>query len=108
MGNQHLIWGTVDSDINVRTVGDQQKQVADFRVNDGATWITVVAWEELAKKAASLSKGNFVVIGGKQRTRSYTPNGEDKKRYVTETVASTIDVIGAQPAAEDDDLGIPD
>lgn len=105
MPNQHVIWGTIDSDITVRNVGQDNKKVAEFRINDGKTWITVVAWEGLAAKVEALAKGTYLIVGGRQQTRSYEKDGQ--KRYATETVASTIDVIGAQAPAEDD-LGIPD
>lgn len=96
-----VISGTVDSDPVSRSTGTG-KTVADVRVDTGEGWFTVTLWEKLAETLPS--KGDFVVVTGKLRTRSYE-NKDKQKVYVTEVNASTIDIIGAPSAHENVPVG---
>ena len=56
-------------------------------------WHNIVVWGELAENvAASLSKGNRVMVSGRLSNRSYEDR-EGVKKYVTEIVA---DQVGAE------------
>jgi len=72
-----------------------------FKNNDGqrveeTTWHNIVAWNDLAERAAKyLRKGREVAIDGKLVYRTY----EDKKgmtRYVTEIVLNEMLFLGPQ------------
>lgn len=92
-----VLSGIVDSDIRVATVGTPPKKVAEFRVNDGSTWISVKAWEAVADKVPP--RGSHVVVHGRLSTRSYDKDGV--KVYVVEVVAAMIDPVTSPSAAED-------
>ena len=83
-----VLSGFVDSDIRIATPNG--KKVAEFRVNTGDGWSSVVAWEELADKVPP--RGSHLVVHGRLRTRSYDKNGV--KVYVTEVIASVIEQVG--------------
>jgi len=60
--------------------GEQQEQTS---------WVNVVAWGQLAENcAASLAKGNRVIVSGRLEQRSYEKDGE-KKDWV-EVVADAV------------------
>lgn len=73
-------------------------------------WFNVVAWRELAERAANrFSKGSRVLVEGRLQTRQYKDqNGQDRR--ITEVVASDIiglDVKNRQEASDEDDWGTP-
>lgn len=94
-----IVTGHIDSEVTSRQVGDDQKTVANFRVNDGKGWVSIDAWGELAAKVPP--KGAFVIVQGRLQTRSYDKdvNGTTVKMYATSVVASSIEVVGAQAPA---------
>jgi|SRR5579864_3261299 len=47
----------------------------------------VSAWENLAEKAGSLLKGDFVKVVGRLQTRSWEDKQTQQKRYATEIIA---------------------
>jgi single-stranded DNA-binding protein len=95
VGNRIQAWGTIDGDVARKKVND--KDVSEFRLNDGKGWHSVVVWEQNDK----VPDAGYVIVAGYSRTRSYEKDGS--KRYVTEIVAQEIEEIGA-PAEEKDDL----
>lgn len=107
MPNLAVISGSIDSDIRRSKVGTPPKDVVEFRVNDGSTWISVKCWEATAQR--DYQRGQNVVVHGRIATRSYDKDGA--KVYVTEVIASAVDVIGApapapaQPAPSGDLFG---
>lgn len=61
----------------------QERETTEF--------ITCVLWNNLATNAAaSLHKGDRVIVSGDVRTRSYEKDGD--KKYVTEVVANSVGV----------------
>ena len=53
-------------------------------------WHNVTAWAELGENvAASLAKGNRVMVQGRLSTRSYDDK-EGNKKYITEIIADNI------------------
>lgn len=103
MPNTVLIWGTVDSDINRRTT-PQGKAVADFRINDGKGWQTVVCWEDLSSQIPA--RGEFVIVSGRLQTRSYEAQ-DGGKRYVTEIIASTLSTADSDEPAKSPPGSVP-
>lgn len=56
-----------------------------------ADFIPIVVWRQLAETCANyLRKGRLVAVEGRIQVRSYTPEGSDQKRYVTEVVAENV------------------
>jgi single-strand DNA-binding protein len=96
--------GTLVSDMKPRRVGPDGTLVLTFRVAcnerrfDGASeswvngdslYLSVNCWRRLAENAASLVKGDPVIVRGKLRTREWaTEQGE--RRSVVELEASAI------------------
>jgi single-strand DNA-binding protein len=59
-------------------------------------WHNIVLWRGLAEVAQNhVKKGTQLYIEGKIRTRSYDKDGT--KRYVTEIVADTMQLLGKRP-----------
>lgn len=63
-------------------------------------WHRVVLYDRLAEVAAKyIKKGDSVYISGRLHTREYTDkNGQ--KRYVTEIIASRLQLIGSRKSEE--------
>jgi single-strand DNA-binding protein len=80
------------------------KTVANLTVAttyQGATeYHRCVAWEHQAEKAAGLTKGDFVRVVGRLRTRSWDDPGTNSKRYTTEIVAWQLVVPGKDPVTK--------
>ncbi|WP_339193696.1 single-stranded DNA-binding protein [Aeribacillus sp. FSL W8-0870] len=56
-----------------------------------ADFIPIVVWRQLAETCANyLRKGRLVAVEGRIQVRSYTPEGSDQRRYVTEVVAENV------------------
>lgn len=100
--NKHEVVGNLTKEPTVRYT-KAGTAVAEFTVaasnefkNADGTWntsfIKVVAWDKLSDIVAPLSKGARVIVLGRVQTRSYEAQ-DGSKRYVTETVATTIGVI---------------
>jgi single-strand DNA-binding protein len=64
-------------------------------------WHRVVVWGKLAELCGKyLSKGRQVYVEGRLQTRSWEDN-QGQKKYSTEIVANTVQFLGAnQPAAQ--------
>lgn len=96
--------GTLVSDMKPRRVGPDGTLVLKFRVacnerrfdsaseswvNGESLYLSVSCWRRLAENAASLVKGDPVIVRGKLRTREWaTDQGE--RRSVVELEASAI------------------
>lgn len=64
-------------------------------------WHNIVLWRGLAEIAEKyLRKGQTVYIEGKIRSRSYDDK-DGNKRYITEIVGETMQMIGKKPESSD-------
>lgn len=113
--NKALLIGNVGKDPEVRhlesgaTVATFTLATSErFRDRSGETrenteWHNIVAWRQLADFAANyIKKGAQVYVEGSLRTRSWDDQ-TGAKRYTTEIVASTIQLLGRKgenPASE--------
>lgn len=103
--NRAQILGNCGKDAEVRMVGENK--VATFSVataekykdsksgewKENTEWHNIVCWRHTAELAEKyIRKGTQLYIEGKIRTRSWEKDGE--KRYVTEIVADTIQLLG--------------
>lgn len=94
--NRVQLIGNLTKDVTVRTTGTG-KQVGTFsvacnrKVGDDfvADYVNVVQWGPF--DFDRLKKGVRVYVEGRLQTRSYEQNGA--KKYVTEVVASIVEVI---------------
>lgn len=104
MSNPNIVLsGRIGTDIEARTMSDGTQKIkfriitSDRRKNDHGDWEdrdtsgwTVVAWDNLAKKAiAHLSKGDPITVQGTIKEVSWLDQQGNKKKS-TETRASEI------------------
>jgi single-strand DNA-binding protein len=94
--------GYVGGEVEVRRTQQTNTARATFRLgctprvhrqgnwtDDPTTWLTVVCWRSLAEHvAASLAKGDPVVVVGRVRTQAWTDDDGNHERMVIE--ASTV------------------
>lgn len=111
--NKVILVGNVGRDPDVRYL-DKNVAVANFtlattergftmqngtQVPDRTEWHTIVAWRSLADLAEKyIRKGMQLYIEGKIQTRSWEKDGI--KRYATEIVADTIQLLGKRQDTE--------
>jgi single-strand DNA-binding protein len=103
--NKAILICSAGKDAEVRMVGETK--VATFSVatnekykdsksgewKENTEWHNIVCWRHTAELAEKyIRKGTQLYIEGKIRTRSWEKDGE--KRYVTEIVADTIQLLG--------------
>ena len=103
--NKAILICSAGKDAEVRMVGESK--VATFSVatnekykdsksgewKENTEWHNIVCWRHTAELADKyIRKGTQLYIEGKIRTRSWEKDGE--KRYVTEIVADTIQLLG--------------
>ena len=71
--------------------------------DDGTTWYRVTLWEQDAEDAATLRKGDRVVVTGELRSRAF------EKRDGTQGVSLEVSraVVGKRPAGERTARGVP-
>ncbi|MCA1673006.1 MAG: single-stranded DNA-binding protein, partial [Actinobacteria bacterium] len=96
--------GTLVTEMRPRRVGPDGTLVLNFRVAsnerrfdkaseswvDGESlYLSVNCWRRLAENAASLVKGDPVIVSGKLRTREWT-NDQGDRRSVVEMEASAV------------------
>jgi single-strand DNA-binding protein len=96
--------GTLASDMRPRRVGPDQALVLNFRiacnerrfdkaseswVNGESLYLSVSCWRRLAENAASLVKGDPLIVQGKLRTREWTTE-QGERRSVVELEATAI------------------
>lgn len=69
-------------------------------------WFNIVCYSNLSTIAANyIHKGDQVCIEGKIRTRNYTDK-DGNKRYVTEVIASNIELLGSKKQEAEPPEGI--
>jgi single-strand DNA-binding protein len=104
--NKVILVGNLGKDPEVRYV-NENVPVATFslatterfkdksgQMQDATEWHNIVAWRQLAEVSEKfLRKGKQVYIEGKIRSRSYDDK-DGNKRYITEIVADTIQMLG--------------
>lgn len=96
--------GTLASDMRMRRVGPDGTLVLSFRVacnerrfdkaseswvNGESLYLSVSCWRRLAENAASLVKGDPVIVRGKLRTREWTTE-QGERRSVVELEATAV------------------
>lgn len=103
--NKIILLGRCGKDPEIRYAGETP--VATFSLatsekfkdksgqyQESTEWHNIVAWRKLAEICEKyLTKGKEVYIEGKIKTRSYDDK-DGNKRYVTEIVADTIQLLG--------------
>jgi single-strand DNA-binding protein len=109
--NKVIILGNCGKDPEVRVVGENK--VASFSVattekykdsktgewKENTEWHNIVCWRNTAELAEKyIKKGTQLFIEGKLRTRSWDKDGE--KRYVTEIVADSIQLLGKKEGSD--------
>jgi single-strand DNA-binding protein len=111
--NKAFLLGNLGRDPEVRSLSSGEP-VATFsmatteRWKDGegerqerTEWHQVVCYRRLAEIAGQyLRRGRMVFVEGKVRTRSWTPPDSEEKRYRTEIVARSIQMIGGSGRGE--------
>ena len=108
MINKAILIGNTGKDPEIRTTSAGKKMAtfslatSDNRKNDKGErvtttmWHNIVAWSPLAEVMESyVKKGQQLYIEGRINYRDYTDK-DGNKRYVTEIVANTIQMIGAK------------
>lgn len=111
--NKVILIGNVGRDPDVRYL-DKNVAVANFtlattergftmqngtQVPERTEWHTIVAWRSLAELAEKyIRKGMQLYVEGKIQTRSWEKDGV--KRYATEIVADTIQLLGKRQENE--------
>lgn len=119
--------GTLVTDVRPRRVGPDAALVLNFRVasnerwfdkdsenwvNRGSLYLTVNCWRRLAENAASLVKGDPVIVTGKLRTREWTTElGERRSVIELEAQALGPDLsrcaVTVHPRRRDDNHAVP-
>ena len=99
--NTVTLVGSLGKDVELRyTTGG--RGVASFSIavsrrwkqgdewQEQTSWFNIVAWADLGENcAASLSKGNRVIVQGRLEQRDYTDR-EGNKKYITEVIADAV------------------
>lgn len=76
-------------------------------LRENTEWHNVVLWRNNADVAEKyIRKGSQIYIEGKLRTRQWTDQ-QGNKRYTTEVVADTLQLLGKRPDAESGAQGAP-
>jgi single-strand DNA-binding protein len=102
--NSMVMIGNLVDDVKLRYTNTSNKPVVNGRIavnepvrigndwSERTTYLNFVAWDAMAEHvAASVNKGDRVVVSGRLQTREYTPeNGV--RQYFTELVADEVAV----------------
>jgi len=112
MINKAILIGNCGKDPEIRTTSAGKKvatfslATSDNRKNDKGEkvtttmWHNIVAWSPLAEVMESyVKKGQQLYIEGRINYRDYTDK-DGNKRYITEIVANTIQMVGAKKQDE--------
>ena len=118
--NKAILVGNVGRDPEVRYL-DKNVAVANFtlattergytmqngnQVPDRTEWHNIVAWRGLAELAEKyIRKGTQLYVEGKIQTRSWEKDGT--KRYTTEIIADTIQLLGKRAEQNDSSSVLP-
>ena len=115
MINKVILIGNVGQDPEIRYTGDVNNgtKVATFRVatteryrdragnlQEHTEWHSIVVWRNTADVVEKyVKKGTQVYIEGRLRSRSWDDQSGNK-RYVTEIVADTLQLLGRRPEGQ--------
>ena len=115
MINKVILIGNVGQDPQIRYTGDVNNgtKVATFRVatteryrdrsgnlQEHTEWHSIVVWRNTADVVEKyVKKGTQVYIEGRLRSRSWDDQNGNK-RYVTEIVADTLQLLGRRPEGQ--------
>ena len=115
MINKVILIGNVGQDPEIRYTGDVNNgtKVATLRVatteryrdrngnlQEHTEWHSIVVWRNTADVVEKyVKKGTQVYIEGRLRTRSWDDQNGNK-RYVTEIVADTLQLLGRRPEGQ--------
>ncbi|HLJ67332.1 MAG TPA: single-stranded DNA-binding protein [Chloroflexota bacterium] len=73
----------------------------DGEQREETEWFNVECWDKLAETANQyLAKGRQVYVEGRLRTRSWDDQQSGQKRYRTELIASTFQMLGRRDESE--------
>ena len=113
MKNLHIVIGHLGKDPQIKnfesgnkvaqfsvatTESYKDKQSGEWKKN--TNWINITCWGGAATYAEKyLKKGNQVYVEGKVVTRDYA-DGNGNKKYITETVASTVRSLERKASGE--------
>jgi single-strand DNA-binding protein len=120
MINKVILLGNVGKDPEVRHIANGAA-VAQFSLATSETykdkngakttqteWHNIVLWRGLAEIAEKyVKKGDQLYIEGKIRSRSYDDK-DGNKRYITEIVGETMQMLGKKPTGEGGNSFAPD
>ena len=120
MINKVILIGNVGQDPEIRYTGDVNNgtKVATLRVatteryrdrngnlQEHTEWHSIVVWRNTADVVEKyVKKGTQVYIEGRRRTRSWDDQNGNK-RYVTEIVADTLQLLGRRPEGQGQQQG---
>ena len=120
MINKVILIGNVGQDPEIRYTGDVNNgtKVATLRVatteryrdrngnlQEHTEWHSIVVWRNTADVVEKyVKKGTQVYIEGRLRTRSWDDQNGNK-RYVTEIVADTLQLLGRRPEGQGQQQG---
>jgi single-strand DNA-binding protein len=114
--NRIILVGRLTADPEVRNTMDGMPmakfRLAVDRVPNGADFIDIVAWRQLAEFAAgSLKKGALALVDGRIQNRSFEDQA-GQRRYVTEVVAKAVQLLDkkaptGQPTAASEEPALP-
>lgn len=92
-GDPEMKYGSSGTPFTTFTLATSESWVKDGQREDRTEWHRVIAFGKLAEICAKwLHKGKQVYIEGRIQTRSWEKEGE--KRYTTEIVATTMQMLG--------------
>ena len=120
MINKAILIGNVGQDPEIRYTGDVNNgtKVATFRLatteryrdrsgnlQEHTEWHNIVVWRNTADVVEKyVKKGTQVYVEGRIRTRSWDDQ-TGNKRYVTEIVADTLQLLGRRPEGQGQQQG---
>ena len=99
--NKVMLIGNVGKDPEVRDFEGGLRRASftlatteQFRDREQTEWHNIIAWRQLAELADKyIRKGSQIYVEGRITTRSWDGN-DGTKRYTTEIVANTIQLLG--------------
>ena len=110
--NKVMLIGNVGKDPEVRDFEGGLRRASftlatteQFRDREQTEWHNIIAWRQLAELADKyIRKGSQIYVEGRITTRSWDGN-DGTKRYTTEIVANTIQLLGRRPEGQGGDPG---
>ena len=110
--NKVMLIGNVGRDPEVRDFEGGLRRASftlatteQFRDREQTEWHNIIAWRQLAELADKyIRKGSQIYVEGRITTRSWDGN-DGTKRYTTEIVANTIQLLGRRSEGQGGDPG---